>query len=137
MLPKCCIPMIISSLVLAGFCFLDTSRDNPAASSILGSVALGVAITVIVLMPAYAIAGMLRDLLRWAEWTRLFLVVVFPLCVLLILWLTTTPQGSGLSSLPIKFIPAFQLWLVSLTYGAPAVITNYWVAARERRDYSP
>ena len=127
--------MIISPVVLAVFCCLDTSRDNPAAGSILGSLALGVAATLVFAMPFYGMATLFRRLLKWPEWTRIVIVAV--------LWAASfyligyLQEGSGIQSLADLCSITFQFWLLSLAYGVPAVITNYWVAARERRDYSP
>ncbi len=144
MLPKCCIPMIISPLIMAASYYLDTPggcwdswRGNLApAGSLPASVCVGLFATLIV-MPFYGMATVLRGALRWPDWTRLVMVAALWIYVFGLVFLTKDAAHLGLPSLGIVLGDAFEMWLLSLAYGVPAVITNYWVAARERRDYSP
>ena len=122
--------MIISPVVLAVFCCLDTSRDNPAAGSIPGSLALGVAATLVFAMPFYGMATLFRRLLKWPEWTRIVIVAALWVALWEFLFLKLPPEESGLHSQTDVFHAASQFWFVSLAYGVPAVITNNRVNSR-------
>ena len=124
--------MIISPVVLAVFCCLDTSRDNPAAGSIPGSLALGVAATLVFAMPFYGMATLFRRLLKWPEWTRIVIVAV--LWAAFFYLIGYLQEGSGIQSLADLCSITFQFWLVTLAYGVPAVITNYWVNSRRATE---
>ncbi len=138
------IPMLVSSLILAASCYLDmpggfwfTGQENLAVvGNLPGSVCVGL-LTTFVVMPFYGMASVIRGALCWPECTRLAVVAVLWTYTVGLVVMMRDAERIILPYLAKVFGGAFQMWFLSLAYGAPSVIWNYWVGARERRDYSP
>ena len=124
----CELPRIVSSLVLAVLYCFDTSVANPTGGNFPVSLLIGIVATLVLAMPPYGMATLFRTLLKWPEWTRI--VIVGVLWAAFFYLIGYHREGSGIQSLADLCSITFQFWFVTLAYGVPAVITNYWVNSR-------
>ena len=115
----------VSTVLIALAWFFEES-DLRFYHNGITSLLFGILATTVLAMPSWGMAGVLKRALRLPETSRIAIVAVLWLCLFLAIFLATPKDKSGSPS-PIDVLRmGLSFWLVSLTYGIPALLIHSW-----------